>query len=208
MSAFAAVRRGSRNSGKQPPWRSSGIFSSTLPARVPHALSLAVAAVDALGTLLVVAGAAAPVDLEFHLGLGHELHRLAQYIDVGCLLGEFGQCLGGLVVVEISLDSLMGRTSTISGTTMATPTGTAAAARQTPPGFAPRALSRRKTCSTPWDSNRFAAKDRSLSMRRIESARGAAATRRALPSFGAGGGGAMSGCRASPPRWRISCQRV
>ncbi|HSV70562.1 MAG TPA: hypothetical protein VLI72_10640, partial [Methylibium sp.] len=58
-----------------------------------------------------------------------------------------------VVIVEISLDRLVGRTSTISGTTMATPTGIAVAARQAASGYALRALPRRKTYTTSWDIN-------------------------------------------------------
>ena len=58
-----------------------------------------------------------------------------------------------VVIVEISLDRLVGRTSTISGTTMATPTGTTVAARQAASGYALRALPRRKTYTTSWDIN-------------------------------------------------------
>lgn len=54
------------------------------------AFSVAVAAVDALGAFLVVAGAAAGFNVEFHETLGHELHHLAQHVDVGSLLGELG----------------------------------------------------------------------------------------------------------------------
>ena len=56
------------------------------PRRVP----VAVAAVDALGALLVIAGAAAGFNIEFHEALGHELHHLAQHVDFGSLLGELG----------------------------------------------------------------------------------------------------------------------
>src|SRR5205814_10045753 len=63
--------------------------------RVPRALAVAVAAVDPLGALLVIAGAATPFDIELHEALGHELHHLAQHVDVGSLLGEFGQCHSG-----------------------------------------------------------------------------------------------------------------
>src|SRR5205814_10206006 len=51
--------------------------------RVPRALAVAVAAVDPLGALLVIAGAATPFDIELHEALGHELHHLAQHVDVG-----------------------------------------------------------------------------------------------------------------------------
>jgi len=61
-------------------------------AGVPHPLSIAVPAVQPLGVLLVVAGAAAPLDVDLHELLSHELHHLAQHVDVGALLGEFGQC--------------------------------------------------------------------------------------------------------------------
>jgi len=64
-------------------------------ARVPRALAVAVAAVDSLGTLLVVAGAAARFDIELHQALGHELNHLAQHVDVGSLLGKLGQCHSG-----------------------------------------------------------------------------------------------------------------
>src|SRR5207237_1156665 len=64
-------------------------------ARVPGALAVAVAAVQALRRLLVVAGAAARLDVQLHQPLGHELHYLAQHVDVGSLLGELGQCHSG-----------------------------------------------------------------------------------------------------------------
>ena len=47
----------------------------------------------------------------------------------------------------------MDRTSTLSGLTMATPYGTAAATRQAASGYALRALPRRKTYTTSWDIN-------------------------------------------------------
>jgi len=47
----------------------------------------------------------------------------------------------------------VGRTSTISGTTMATPTGIAVATRQAASGYALRALPRRRTYTTSWDIN-------------------------------------------------------
>jgi hypothetical protein len=59
-----------------------------------------------------------------------------------------------VVIVEISSGHwLVGRTSTISGTTMATPTGIAVAARQAASGYALRALPRRRTYTTSWDIN-------------------------------------------------------
>ena len=54
---------------------------------------------------------------------------------------------------------------------------------------------------------RSAATDFCLSIRRVQSARGAAATRKALPSFTAGGGGGLSSACFSSPRWRISGQK-
>ncbi len=36
--------------------------------------------------------ATARVHIEFHQALGHELHHLAQHVDVGSLLGELGRC--------------------------------------------------------------------------------------------------------------------
>jgi hypothetical protein len=47
----------------------------------------------------------------------------------------------------------MDRTSTLSGLTMATPSGIAVAARQAASGYALRALPRRKTYTTSWDIN-------------------------------------------------------
>ena len=58
-------------------------------AGVPLAFAVAAAAVEALGTLLVVAGAAAALDIEIHQSLGHELHHLAQHVDIGALVSEF-----------------------------------------------------------------------------------------------------------------------
>ena len=55
-------------------------------------------------------------------------------------------------------------------------------------------------------SRRFAATDLCLSLHGVQSVRGAAATRKVLPSFIAGGGGGLSGYCASSPRWRISGQ--
>lgn len=59
------------------------------PKAGPVALDLAV---QALGALFVVASAAPPLDFNRHGVLGHELHHLAQQINVGALLGELGQC--------------------------------------------------------------------------------------------------------------------
>jgi len=53
---------------------------------------------------------------------------------------------------------------------------------------------------------RFAATTLCPSMRWFQSVRGAAATRKALPSFTAGDGGGLSGSCASSSRWRISAQ--
>jgi len=53
---------------------------------------------------------------------------------------------------------------------------------------------------------RFAATTLFLSLRRLQSVRGSAATRKALPSFIAGGGGGLSCSCASSPRRRISGQ--
>jgi len=77
-------------------------------------------------------------------------------------------------------------------------------ARQRRSGLAP----------APWSAHlqsvlsrqRFAAKDLCLSMRCVQSVRGAAATRRGLPFFTAGGGGGLGGSCAISPRWRISGQ--
>ena len=57
-------------------------------AGVPGAFAVTVVAVDALWALLVVAGAAACLNVEFHEALGRELHHLAQHVNVGSLLGE------------------------------------------------------------------------------------------------------------------------
>jgi hypothetical protein len=58
-----------------------------------------------------------------------------------------------VVIVETSSDRLVGRTSTISGATMATPIGAAAGARQVASSYALRALPRRNTYTTSWDIN-------------------------------------------------------
>jgi len=52
----------------------------------------------------------------------------------------------------------------------------------------------------------FAATNLCLSMRSVRSVRGAAATRRALPSLTARGGGGLSSSCISSPGWRISDQ--
>src|SRR6185436_18184618 len=96
----------------------------------------------------------ASLDVELHQPLGHELHHLAQHVDVGSLLGELGQCHSGGGHRGYLLGTwLVGRTSTISGTTMATPTGIALATRQAASGYALRALPRRRTYTTSWDIN-------------------------------------------------------
>jgi hypothetical protein len=59
---------------------------------LPGALAVAIAAIGPLGALLVVASAAAPLDVDLHEPLGHELHHLAQHVHIGTLLGKFGQC--------------------------------------------------------------------------------------------------------------------
>jgi hypothetical protein len=55
-------------------------------------------------------------------------------------------------------------------------------------------------------SGRFAATSLWLSKRYFQSVRGAAATRRVLPSFTAGSGGGMVTVRSGSPRWRFSHQ--
>ena len=52
----------------------------------------------------------------------------------------------------------------------------------------------------------FAATDLCLSMRCVQSVRGAAATRKALPSFTAGDGGGLSGSCASSQRRRFGVE--
>ena len=53
---------------------------------------------------------------------------------------------------------------------------------------------------------RFAATTLFRSLRLLQSVRGSAATRKALPSFAAGNGGGLSSSGASSPSWRISGQ--
>jgi len=53
-----------------------------------------------------------------------------------------------VVIVDISLDRLLGRTSTISGTTMATPRGDRRRRSASRFGFALRALPQRRTYTT------------------------------------------------------------
>ena len=91
------------------------------------------------------------LDIELHKALGHELHHTARHVDVGSLLGEFGKCHSGGGHRGVSFGGLVGRASTISGTTMATPMRVAVAARQAASGFALRALPRLKTYTTSWD---------------------------------------------------------
>jgi hypothetical protein len=55
-------------------------------------------------------------------------------------------------------------------------------------------------------SQRFAATNLCLSKRCVQSVRGAAATRRAVPAFTAGSGGGVSNSCACPSRWRIGGQ--
>jgi len=50
---------------------------------------------------------------------------------------------------------------------------------------------------------RFAATTLFRSLRLLQSVRGSAATRKALPAFTDGDGGGMSSRRTSSPRWRI-----
>ena len=45
-----------------------------------------------IAVLLIVAGAATPLDIHVHETLGHELHHLAQHIDIGALLSKLGKC--------------------------------------------------------------------------------------------------------------------
>ena len=53
---------------------------------------------------------------------------------------------------------------------------------------------------------RFAATTLFRSLRWFQSVRGAAATRKTLPSFAAGSGGGLSSSGASPLSWRVSGQ--
>jgi len=61
-----------------------------------------------------------------------------------------------VVIVDISLDRLLGRTSTISGTTMATPRGDRRRRSASRFGFALRALPQRRTYTTSGGINWFA----------------------------------------------------
>ena len=73
---------------------------------------------------------------------GPYMHHLAQYVDIGPFSASSVNAIVAVVIVEISLDRLVGRTTTISGTTMATPTGIAVATRHAASGYALRALPR------------------------------------------------------------------
>ena len=86
----------------------------------------------------------APLDVELHQPLGHELHHLAQHVDVGSFSANSVNAIVGVVIVEISLDRLVGRTSTISGTTMATPIGIAVAHAASRFGLRPTRLAASK----------------------------------------------------------------
>ena len=66
VSAFCAMRRGSRNAGKSLPLRRFGIFSSTAPVR----------------------GARKTLDLKRHQALGREPDHLVRQIGVGTLLQQ------------------------------------------------------------------------------------------------------------------------
>jgi hypothetical protein len=90
-SAFSAMRRaGLEELGEVAAAAQLGDLElDAAGARLPDPLAVAVAAVQPRGgRLLVVAGAAAALDVDLHEALGHELHHLAQHIDVGALLGE------------------------------------------------------------------------------------------------------------------------
>ena len=48
-----------------------------------------VAAVQTLGGLLVIVGTTASLDIDIHEALSHELHHLAQHVDIGAFVGQF-----------------------------------------------------------------------------------------------------------------------
>ena len=61
-------------------------------ACLPRTITVAVAAVQALRVLLVVAGTAKCLGFHVHQALSGELHHLAQHVHIGALLGQLGQC--------------------------------------------------------------------------------------------------------------------
>jgi len=93
------------------------------------------------------------LDVKLHQALGHELQHLAQHSISALFSASSVNAIVAVVIVEDSLDRLAGPTSTMSGTTMATPNGIAVAARQAASGYALRALPPRKTYITSWDIN-------------------------------------------------------
>lgn len=68
-------------------------------AGVLSAVTVAVVAVDPLGALRVIAGAALGLHVELHESLGHELQRLAQTSTSGTFLASSENAVVGLVVV-------------------------------------------------------------------------------------------------------------
>ena len=101
---------------------------------------------------------------------------------------------------------------------LATVAGAAVAAKDQMHSLAMSAQVRQRRSSSaqvPWLAHlrsllgpqRFAATNLCSSLRWFQSVPGAAATRKALPSFTAGDGGGLSSVCSSSPRWRISSQK-
>ena len=79
------------------------------------------AAVEPLRRLLAAAGSAAVFGVELHQALGHELHYLAQHVDVGPFLASSVHAMAVAVIMESPSDGLVDRISTLSRTTIAIP---------------------------------------------------------------------------------------
>ena len=90
------MRLGSRKPGKTAPTELGNLQVDRAGARLPEALSVAVAGVLARYPALAVGGAAAALHVEIHEALGDELQHLPHHIDVAPLFGELRKCDTGI----------------------------------------------------------------------------------------------------------------
>ncbi len=142
MSAFSAIRRGSRKPGKQLPLRSRGDAQLDGPGpRLPVPLAIAVTLDQPGSALLAVAGAGQRPDLDLHQPLGGKRDHIAQNIGVRGLLHERARVSSSL---RSSVGSLVMSWSSQPDPNRESPV---TAARPLPRYSAPEGRARSRPCS-------------------------------------------------------------
>ena len=110
VSAFSAVRPGSGKPGRQLPFLSLGILSSTLPARVSQAgRESRCLVIGARRAPLTGRGAAQALDLERDGPLGDAADHLAQEIGIGTLFWKSSRSAILSVVIVVASSPVSGQ---------------------------------------------------------------------------------------------------